>query len=341
MFTPQLVKPPTSQDVASAAGVSRATVSFVLNDKPNARIPEETRKRVLDAAQRLGYTPNATARSLATSAVSGWLLVPPAVQSGWPVYDVLMRVAELGAEDGVDVLADVVRGTTGAEAARTWSRYRPQCVLAAADRCDEEATAALRYAGVQALLVYGQEPCDYAPCLVLPEAEYGRRAALRLCGLGHRRIDHVVPAGPEQDHAVRLRTGSARAVADEAGAQIRTVRAAASSASLRDWAHALSFERDRPTAVIAHDDRFAMAVIRALADAGLRCPQDVSVIGANDHVAASEFLPRLTTIAFDSEALASAIIDAFRTMLTGTRVERVTTPDLHVIERESVTQLVR
>jgi DNA-binding LacI/PurR family transcriptional regulator len=340
MFTPQLVKPPTSQDVAAAAGVSRATVSFVLNDKPNARIPEETRRRVLDAAQRLGYTPNAAARSLVTSAVSGWLVVPPAVRPGWPAYDVLSRVADLVAEEGVDVLADVVRGTTGAEAARTWARYRPECVLAAADRCDEEATEALRYAGVRALLVYGDEPCDYAPCLVLPEAEYGRRAASHLCRLGHRRIDHVVPAGPEQDDAVRERAQSARTVAEEAEARIRVVHTSASSASLRDWAHGLRYEPDPPTAVIAHDDRFAMAAIRALADAGLRCPQDVSVIGADDHISGAEFLPRLTTVAFDSEELASAIVEAFTTMLAGKRVEQVDTPRLHILERESVRALI-
>src|SRR3954471_9609606 len=55
----------TSADVARAAGVSRTTVSFVLNDKPGLSIPEETRKRVLDAARRLDYRPRASARSLA------------------------------------------------------------------------------------------------------------------------------------------------------------------------------------------------------------------------------------------------------------------------------------
>ena len=55
---------PTSQDVATRAGVSRTAVSFVLNDRPGTGIPEETRQRVLSAAAALGYRPNSAARSL-------------------------------------------------------------------------------------------------------------------------------------------------------------------------------------------------------------------------------------------------------------------------------------
>src|ERR1700712_4591685 len=54
----------SSQDVAEAAGVSRTTVSFVLNDRPNVSIPETTRKRIWEAADRLGYTPSPEARAL-------------------------------------------------------------------------------------------------------------------------------------------------------------------------------------------------------------------------------------------------------------------------------------
>ncbi|MBC7223527.1 MAG: LacI family DNA-binding transcriptional regulator, partial [Anaerolineae bacterium] len=55
----------TSEDVAREAGVSRTTVSFVLNNTPNTNISEETRQRVLEAARNLGYRPDAAARALA------------------------------------------------------------------------------------------------------------------------------------------------------------------------------------------------------------------------------------------------------------------------------------
>src|SRR5436309_6772123 len=61
---PQRRRPPTSRDVAHRAGVSRATVSYVLNDVPDSRISETTRERVREAAQKLGYIPHAMARSL-------------------------------------------------------------------------------------------------------------------------------------------------------------------------------------------------------------------------------------------------------------------------------------
>ena len=83
MFTPHVVKAPTSADVALAAGVSRATVSFVLNDKPNSRVSDDTRHRVLEAARLLGYTPNTAARSLASGeAVSGLLFAASSHDSG-------------------------------------------------------------------------------------------------------------------------------------------------------------------------------------------------------------------------------------------------------------------
>ena len=76
------VKRITSSDVARAAGVSRATVSFVLNDKPGMRITEETRRRVLEAARELDYRPHASARSLAAGRSDVVLLAIPDLPIG-------------------------------------------------------------------------------------------------------------------------------------------------------------------------------------------------------------------------------------------------------------------
>ena len=88
-------KRPTSADVANLAGVSRTTVSFVLNDRPDVKIPDETRRRVLDAARELGYHPHAPARQLAGGASRVLALV-------------MLQSAEQVAGDAL--LADTLRG---------------------------------------------------------------------------------------------------------------------------------------------------------------------------------------------------------------------------------------
>ncbi|MGO4275713.1 substrate-binding domain-containing protein, partial [Paenibacillus sp. TAF58] len=242
------------------------------------------------------------------------------------------------ADDGTDAVWYRDREQAGAEAAQVWAKYRPEAVLAEAERCDETATEVLRLAGVRALVVYGSASVDYAPSLAVPQEPFGRLAAEHLLGLGHRRLAFLLPTAEKALVTARERLrGAADAVsgAGAGGATLSVVSAGATAASLRDWAHGWRFDPAPPTGIIASDDRLAMAAIRALADAGVRVPEDASVIGADDHPAAAEFIPRLTTVAFSSDALAESVLDAFSRMRAGNRVDRVRSPELAVIRRES------
>jgi DNA-binding LacI/PurR family transcriptional regulator len=336
MFTPQVVKAPTSSDVALAAGVSRATVSFVLNDKPNSRVSDDTRRRVLEAAHRLGYTPNTTARSLATGTVSGLLVAAPGLDYGSAVARVIDRVSKDSTDDGTETISHSDTEAEGIEAATAWARHRPAAVLADTSRCTESATEILRLAGVRALLVYGTRAVDYAPSLVIEQEAYGRLAAEHLLALGHRRLTYLVPAAPELEGLVAARVAGLQRVASSAGVGLSVVHAAPSGTALRDWAHGWLYEPTKPTGVIGFDDRYAMAAVRALKDAGVSVPRDVSVIGADDHDVSDDYCPRLSSVAFSIPALAEAVEDGFFRMHAGERVERVAAPPLVVLSRESV-----
>uniref|UniRef100_UPI0004A7A589 substrate-binding domain-containing protein n=1 Tax=Leifsonia aquatica TaxID=144185 RepID=UPI0004A7A589 len=74
---------------------------------------------------------------------------------------------------------------------------------------------------------------------------------------------------------------------------------------------------------------------RALTDAGLSVPGDLSVIGADDHTASADFIPRLTTVTFDADSLAGDLVEAYTAMRSGGRVERVDAPAVRVLVRES------
>lgn len=334
MFTPQVVKAPTSADVALAAGVSRATVSFVLNDKPNSRVSDDTRHRVLEAARLLGYTPNTAARSLASGeAVAGLLVASSAADHGATVERTLNQLLARTVDDGTDAIRHADVSSTGAEAGQLWAKLRPEAVLAEAARCDAEATEVLRLAGVRALIVHGAEPVPYAPTLVIPQRPFGRAGVEHLVALGHRRLVFLMPTVASTMAEERL--AGARDAAETAGARLAVTHAAASAATVRDWAHGLRYDPAAPTGIVAAHDGLAIAAIRALADAGLRVPADLSVIGADDHAASADFIPRLTTVAFDADELAAALVEAYATMRAGGRVERVDAPEVRVRVRES------
>jgi DNA-binding LacI/PurR family transcriptional regulator len=336
MFTPQVVKAPTSTDVALAAGVSRATVSFVLNDKPNSRVSDDTRHRVLEAARLLGYTPNTAARSLASGeAVAGLLLAATRRDYGATVARTFDLLLDHTIEDGTDALLHADSEQFGIAAAQLWAKLRPESVLAESSRCDAEATELLRLAGVRALIVHGSESVDYAPALVIPQHPFGRIAVEHLASLGHRRILFLAPTGPAATETGSERLSGARDAAAAAGVQLTVSHGGATSASLRDWAHAWRFDPAAPTGVVAYDDRLAMAAIRALADAGIRVPTEVSVVGADDHPAAADYIPRLTTSTFAAGALADTLVDAYTRMRAGERVERLDAPPVTLVLRES------
>jgi DNA-binding LacI/PurR family transcriptional regulator len=340
MFTPQVVKAPTSTDVALAAGVSRATVSFVLNDKPNSRVSDDTRHRVLEAARLLGYTPNNAARSLASGeAVAGFLLTANRRDYGATVARTFDLLLDRTMDDGTDALRHADTEQSGTDAAQLWAKLRPEAVLAEAERCDAGATELLRLAGVRALIVHGSTAVDYAPSLVVPQQQFGRVAVEHLAALGHRRVVYLTPTAPAAAETGRERLAGARLAADGAGVELTVSQAGASSAALRDWAHGWRYDEQAPTGIVAFDDRLAMAAVRALADAGIRVPSDVSVIGADDHPAAADYIPRLTSVSFAADTLADTLVDAYIRMRAGKRVERVDAPAATLVSRESAAAL--
>lgn len=116
-------KQPTSRDVAAVAGVSVATVSYVMNGRTDRRIPAETRDRVLEAARRLGYAPNRSARSLRRRRTEQVCLVVGSI--GVPVYDQLARDVHGVADDaGYGVVTIVVESARRAEKAVGLLRQR-------------------------------------------------------------------------------------------------------------------------------------------------------------------------------------------------------------------------
>ncbi|MET9830376.1 LacI family DNA-binding transcriptional regulator [Streptomyces sp. NPDC006385] len=301
----QVAKRVTSADVAKEAGVSRTTVSFVLNDRPGHAIPEETRERVLEAARRLKYRPHASARALAAGHSDIVLLALPDM----PIGDGVSRFAE----ELAAALAD--RGLTLVAHAGADDRSL-QDVCAAVDASaviglgafDQATVQALRAAGVKVVI-----PSDgNAPSM----RHVGRLQAEHLIARGHRRLGYAMPTHPSHLPMARHRL---QGVTDAcAAASLRhpvvidvELEVVAAERAVRQWtSHSV-------TGVCAFNDETALAVLAGARVAGVEVPRGLAVVGADDIPTAALSLPPLTTVSFDLREAGRQRAEAVASTLAG------------------------
>ena len=294
----------TSVDVAREAGVSQSTVSFVLNNTPGQTIPEETRRRVLEAAKKLDYRPRASARSLAAGRSDVVLLALPGVPISANLSRFIEQLAAALAEHGLSLVTHLVEGH---------GRPLPD-LCAAVDASavislipfDEETTEALHRAGAE--VVFGTGSQARAEL-----REIGRLQAQHLIDRGGQRIGYARPGENPTAFRVRERLRGVAAACAEHGlpepvaleVELDGVKAAV---AVDQWTDA------SVTGVCAYNDEPAMAVLAGMHLRGLRAPEDIAVVGVGDIPAAQVSIPSLTTIGFDYEEtgreLAQAILDS-------------------------------
>ncbi|MFF8970160.1 LacI family DNA-binding transcriptional regulator [Streptomyces sp. NPDC014995] len=285
---------PTSADVARLAGVSRATVSYVLNNTSAVRISEPTRRRVHQAAKELGYVPHAAARSLRAGHSRMVLMPAPPVPAG-PLYSQFVHDFQ-GALSRLDytVVQYGASGLHGDDAARAWAELRPVAVLVPGPGLGPRGVAVLKRSGARAVVTLSSEPVEGAHALLLDHAGAGRSAAGHLYARGRRRIGVVVPQEPGLRMFSAPRLAGARAALHGTDATVTELPLAfteESAAALAARWPGLGLD-----AVFAYNDEYAMLLMRALQDEGVRIPEDTAVIGADDLMLGRMLRPRLSTV---------------------------------------------
>ena len=325
------VREPAMTDVAKLAGVSHQTVSRVLNDHPNVR--EQTRIRVRAAITELRYRPNRAARVLATgtSQVIGFVsrsstLYGPAAT--------LTALAEAALQHGFTVSVESVRTLDRRPVADAIGRLLDQRVAGLVVIAPvESANDALDDLPDDIPLVSVDGDPRRPTELVTVDQEAGAYAATRhLLEAGHRTVWHV--SGPNDWFDSQGRVAGWQRALTDAGAEIPPLMPA-------DWSAASGYRTGQilgrmqeVTAVFAANDHLALGILRALHEGGRRVPEDVSVVGFDDVPEAAYFIPPLTTIRPDFDAVATASLDLLlaqirsghrlgdRRMLTPTLVSR-------------------
>jgi DNA-binding LacI/PurR family transcriptional regulator len=302
----------TSADVAAAAGVSRATVSYVLNGVHD-RISERTRTRVFAAAERLGYVPNAMASALRAGRTEIVLLALPS----WPLGPAVAEWVSTGVAElerlGYTPLVHLGGRSDSQSLARACDRVRPVGLIGPEEALGPERVTSLTENGTRAILAISQQPLDYVGTLVFSQAVIGEVAVVHLIERGHRNIVAVVPAETQFAAIGAERLRGAQTIAKEHGATLHAVEAVCSMADIgRALAPVLPHN---PTALYAFNDDYAFAAIEALGALGHEVPADVAVIGCDDSAEARR--TQMTTIRLGDPRRWELIVKRLHAMIEG------------------------
>jgi LacI family transcriptional regulator len=289
----------SSYDVARKAGVSRTTVSFVLNNTPGKTIPEGTRQKVLEAARALSYVPNENARSVAMvkhNSIGFFIPHSGYISSDAYIFRILegmtpvlnkarfqlvlqplqlkeMNYLQLARQDNVDGIILMNTHDDDAGLTEVIDAGFPLVVIGSIARTDVCQIDIDNHAAAAA-------------------------AAAHLIRLGHRRIAMIAHA-PLAYYASRERRDGFTSAMKEAGLPVH-----------REWMQVANLTEDsgyrvmrdilasprKPTAVFAGNDVVAYGAVQAIKDAGLSIPGDISVVGFDDDLLSRYLNPPLTTV---------------------------------------------
>ncbi|HMI19149.1 MAG TPA: LacI family DNA-binding transcriptional regulator [Sphingomonas sp.] len=321
-------------DVAKRAAVSTATVSRVIS-RPE-KVSEQTRERVQKAIAELKYEPNHAARMLRTFRASKILVTVPDIAN--PFFAALIQ----GAEERARLAGyAVILGDTQHDAVLE-NQYAAMLLHRDVDgfvflghRLPEKLKALLEQPGRQAPIVNG---CEYSPGLDVPSVHIDNALAAadaidHLAGLGHRDIGIIT--GPLVSPLSRDRLyGVERAAARHLIS--RGLRIQHGDFSVECGVeHGRALIAEGVTAIFSFSDEMAMGVLHAITQAGLSCPQDVSVIGF-DNIQLARFLtPTLTTVAQPTRQIGEEAVGILLRIIDGEEIRSTVTLPHQLIERQS------
>lgn len=316
----------TSADVARESGVSRTTVSYVLNGTPGTSISEATRRRVLDTAARLGYAPSAAARTLRSGRSDLVLCVLPDWPVGPVVETLLDHLADELAERGLAVLVHHVRGDR--PLSDLWRAVTPRTVVGLA-AFDPEDVRAMRRAGIQVVDTSRAEPGAENP-----QPRIGRLQAERLIAGGRTRLGYATTADPRVADFAEQRLAGVRAACAERGLPEPVVvpvevDAASGTAAVEIWRQA------GVAGVAAYNDEVAIAVLAGARTAGISVPGDLAVVGVDDVPLAALAAPPLTTVTQSIDREASYLAARVLAALDGEPAPRRPDDGPTLVERDS------
>lgn len=344
----------TSVDVARKAGVSRTAVSYVLNGIQTPHVSEETRAKVLQAASELGYQLNASAQAL-RKGQSNEVCIFSSIAMRANDAEIFFAMQQHALRHGYIPVVYFIGGLAEEQRKELLARIlarRPLALMLGPDHISAAEIAQARQMGIKYILLLATEPIEEhgltdasiagLPISNLSTRDIGYLAGQHLLERGHRALGIVCPDEARHEFAFRQRLkGMSAAIAasglSEADVRLEILPMHLSMASACSLVDTYFSDAQRLTSVYTFNDEYALPLMGALSDRGLRIPQDVAVIGT-DNVAFSAFVrPALTTISFDNVAMGQRTIEMLAALQKGGELPEALTrpPVLELILRSS------
>jgi DNA-binding LacI/PurR family transcriptional regulator len=321
-------RPATLHDVAQVAGVHVSTVSRVLTGSTQLNVTDATRERIEQAARDLNYQPNVVARALRGSSAGAVGMLVPSLRN--PVYAEIIRGASERAWERSFALM-LAEDQTGGDAERAYERLvrsgRIDGLLVAGVRPDSMIIDAESAATVPFVYVNRRHPGGHN--VSMREEDAAKLATAHLLELGHRAIAHV--AGPQEIDTARRRLAGFLESTAAAGIEPDVVYAAFDERAGYSAMGDLLAGQGRPTGVFTSNFNQAIGALAAARDAGLKVPDDVSIVTYDDDPISDFLYPPLTGVRMPLHDLGTLAVDALLDRVAGGALADVTVPGSPVL----------
>ena len=328
----------TVNDIAKAAGVSRTTVLRALSGKPD--ISSETRDRIEKLAADMRYRPNHIARSLThgKTNLAGVILDPDLFHS---FYEIVSRVEQKFRSAGYSMLLHIFGYSGGGEMsfAEQLMRNRAEGVLAvpSSNPMFRETYEELVDSGKKLVIIDGCVDNMKVPQVCADQYSIARLGTEHLISLGHKHIVHL--AVPETSYTGRERARGFRDAMAAAGIPLHPdsiIPVEFDEAEAAEVAQSIIASPNRPTAFLVRHDLLARGVMRAVLSAGLRVPEDISIVGCGDASGSDMFRVPLTTLRAPAAKMVDMGVELLLDCMNEHEVEPKTTVlDVELIVRSS------
>lgn len=313
--------------VAKAAEVSVATVSRTFNFPQ--QVNAITRNKILICAERLGYQPNASARTLRTNRSRTIGVVLPTLRN--PVFcECLEGIAKAAVTAGYSIVpmtTDYVQGRETLSASLLMAARVDAMILVVSRPETSLALERVRQAGLPYVLVYNDNGAH--PCVTVDSRLAVARMVDHMASLGHERFGMISGPLSASDRALQRFRGLEQALArhglpEPTLAEVPFI--AERSSTHQDAVNQMLFKQPRPSMLFCSNDLLAIRTLRAVQQAGLRVPQDISIAGFDGIELIEHTYPKLATIAQPNEAMGCTAVQLLiQALANGTHLSAANT----------------
>ncbi len=317
----------TTYDIAREAGVSRTTVSHVLNKHPGVALSPQTRDRVLATARKLAYVPNSAAQMLVTgrSRTVGLILSrPDLISVDAFVPSMIYGLNEVFRVRGYRLLMDSIHDPSDPDSYLELAKSRRTDGLIVINPRENDVALRKVIESKFPLIVFGSSGHPLENSIGTRDGQAGCGATRHLILLGHRRIAHISYAPLAYNSAHQRFEGYRQALK---AAEIRFDKRLLAEGDFTGESGYQAMKQifasgADPTALFAGNDTLALGAMMAAREAGLSIPEDFAVVGYDDIPAAAFSCPPLTTIRSHAFELGKLVGDATIALVNGKKIGR-------------------